>query len=675
MTEENAPAPAASDEGSAGDESLAEKIEREQKERQLRAEMIGVGQNWYGGSEYRAEDGGTVFGAGRDLYIQQPEEDVFTIPIPAKSVECIRACFVETASQRELVARLASGSVALLRGEPRSGRWTAASSALLELGLTCHTLGAKDLKKVRPSHLRAGHGYVVRADDATWHRHPETVLDQLRAVAVASDAVIVALVPADCVVTKSVVIHEPPAAMDVFHKRINYLAEGLVSELHAYLRHLQEHIVGCRPWEAVEIAQQFAEGYRQGRALSDMIDNLPYAALTQLEKNLEKEDAPSLARHFLISSSVLFGLPEAVVSEAALALADRIRQEEQKKEEDAEEERVLQVWERLSQWVDYSRLSETEGVRGGQGRRIDVRPGLATRLLPSLWAQLPAIRPALYDWLADLVEAEDWRVQVKAAYAIGRLATCDFEVTAGRFFTPWSKEPGKARVLTWALEAAALADRDVAALVGRTLNAWATGTYNQRLAAALAYGSAIGVGNLDDALGAFHTIAVATSYLETCDAVARSVAEVYTTSTAQKVLRELARWTRGEADSERVTAALAFVRLVSMPQEHEAYPALRDHQLISDLVLLWINALSWGLSRMYGKNRIPAFTPTSWELMADWAQQAATDATVDLIVENILARTTDRLRKPWMFHLHLWNKRGTITATHFARYLRLLKDN
>lgn len=674
MTNENDPAPAASDKGSADDESLAQKIEREQKERRLRAETIGIGQNWYGGSEYRAEDGGTVFGAGRDLYIQQPEEDVFTIPIPARDVEGVRACFVETVSQRELVARLASGSVALLRGEPRRGRRATALSALLELGLTCHTLGVKDLKKVRPSHLRAGHGYLVRADDASWHRHPETVLDQLRAVAVASDAMIVALVPPDCVVTKSVVKHEPPAAMNVFHKWITYLAEGLVGDLQTHLQHLQEHIAGCRPSEAVEIAQQLAEGHRQGRALSDMIDNLPYAALTELEKNLEKEDVPSLARPFLISSSVLFGLPEAVVCDAALALASRIREEDQK-DEDAEEERAIRVWERLIQWIDYSHLSEAEGVRGGQGRRIDVRPGLATRLLPSLWTQLPAIRPTLYDWLDDLIEAEDWRVRVKAADAIGRLATCDFEVIEKRFFTPWSKELGKARVLTWALEAAALADRDVAALVGQTLNAWASGTYNQRLAAALAYGSAIGVDNLDDALGAFHTIAVATSYLETCDAVARSVAEVYTTSTAQKVLHELALWTSGQADSEQVTAALAFVRLASTPQEHDGYPALRGHQSISDLVSLWTNALSWGLSRVYGKNRMPACTPTSWELMSDWAQQAAADATVDLIVEAILARTTDRLRKPWLFHLHLWNKRGTITATQFARYLRLLKDN
>jgi hypothetical protein len=363
-----------------------------------------------------------------------------------------------------------------------------------------------------------------------------------------------------------------------------------------------------------------------------------------------------------------------VVSEAALALADRIRQEEHK-EEDAEDERGLQVWERLRQWIDYSRLSEAEGGRGGEGRRIDVRPGLATRLLPSLWAQLPAIRPALYDWLADLADGDDWRAQVKAAYAIGRLATCDYEVIDRRFFTPWSKERGKASVLTWALEAAALADRDVAVLVGRTLNKWATGTYDQRIAAALAYGSAIGVGNLDDALGAFHTIAVSASYLETCDAVARSVAEVYTTSTAQKVLRELARWTSGEAPGERVTAALAFVRLASMPQEHDAYPALRDHQPIADLGLLWTNALNLGLSRKYGRARVPAYTPTSWELMGDWVQQAAGDADVNLIVEDVLARATGRLSKPWMFHLYLWHKRGTIPSGHFARYLHLLKDH
>ncbi|MEW9553176.1 hypothetical protein [Nonomuraea sp. NPDC050783] len=673
MTEESGSAPSDDAASPATEQSLAEKIEREQKERRLRAEIIDVGRNWYGGSEYRAEDGGTVFGAGRDLYIQHPEEDVFTIPIPAGSVDRARGCIVETASQRELLARLAAGSVALLRGEPRSGRWTTALSALLELGRTCHTLGAKDLKKVRPAHLRGGHGYLLRADDATWLRHPETVLDQLRAVAVKSNAVIVALVPVDCVITKSVVTHEPPAAMDVLRRHVTYLAEELQEELQSHLHRLHDHVIGCRPAEAVEVAQQFAEGFRQGRALSDMISNLPYAALTELERNLEKDDAPSLARHFLISSSVLFGLPEAVVSEAALALANRIRQEEQR-EEDAEEERGLQVWERLSQWIDYSRLSEAEGIRGGEGRRIDVRPGLATRLLPSLWTQLPAIRPALYDWLSDLAGGDDWRAQVKAAYAIGRLATCDYDIIDKKFFTPWSKEREKARALTWALEAAALADRDVAVLVGRTLNAWATGTYNQRMAAALAYGSAIGVGNPGDALSAFRTIAVAASYLETCDAVARSVAEVYTPSTAGRVLGELARWADGDKLSEQVTAALAFVRLASLPQEHDTFPALRDHQPVTDLASLWINALHCGLSRTYGKNTYPAYTPGSWELMADWAQRATGDAIVDLIIEDVLARTTDRLRKPWLFYLHLWQKRSIITPEQFTRYIRLVKD-
>ncbi|GAA4942270.1 hypothetical protein HD597_001117 [Nonomuraea thailandensis] len=673
MTEENTPAPAAGDAGPAGEESLGEKIEREQQERRLRAEMIGVGQNWFGGSEYRAEDGGTVYGAGRDLCIQQPEEDVFTIPPHPESVACIGTCFVETPSQRELVTRLTNRSVALLRGEPHSGRSTTALSALLEMGLTCRTLGAKDLKKVRPAHLLARHGYLLRADDATWHRHPETVVDQLRAVAGASGAVIVALVPAGCAVTKSVVLHEPPSALDVFRRWIASLAPELVDELQQHLGHLHEHIAGCRPAEAVEMAHQFAEGYRQGRAPAEMIDNLPYAALTELEKNLGLEDAPSLARHFLISGSVLFGLPEAVVSEAALALAARIRQEEQK-EDDPDEERPLQVWERLSQWIGYSRLSEAEGGRGGQGRRIDVRPGLDRRLLPALWAQLPAIRPVLYDWLAELVVRDDWRVQVKAADAIGRLATCDYEVIDKRFFKPWSVERGKARVLTWALESAALADRDVAALVRRTLKGWATGTYNQRLAAALSYGSAIGVGNPDDALGAFRTIAVATNYLETCDAVARSVAEIYTASTAQRVLSELARWTAGEA-SEQVTAALAFVRLVSLPQEQDAYPALREHQPVSDLAALWTNALSWGLSRKAGKSRSPAFTPISWELMADWAQQAATDPTMDAILTTVLAQAPDRLRKSWTFHLHLWSSRATISAANLTRYLLLLKEH
>ncbi|WP_336217123.1 hypothetical protein [Nonomuraea sp. LPB2021202275-12-8] len=653
---------------------LTERIEQEQKERRLRSEIINVGQSWYGGSTYRLDRGGTLNGAGRDIiqYFGGEEPSVHTHPIPSDEFHRIRTCLIETASQRQLLERLANVPVVLLRGDPHSGRWTAALHALMQQGLICNHLVVKDPKKVRPNDLRPGNGYVLRVDDGTWPRRPQAVLDQLCAVARESGAVIVAVVPSDCAITKSVVTHEPPTAGDVIRRWLLHLSPGVEEELDAVRVSLDEHVAGCRPWEAVETARQLADGRRQGKTLAAMIADLPYVALAKLSESLEKT-VPVLSRHFLVSSAVLYGLPEAVVSDAALALAQRIRQDEQR-EAVEKEDQGFPIWEQLSQWISHPGLNAAEATLGGEGQRIEVRPGMADRLLTAVWEQLPVIRPALYDWLAELVRDDDWRVQLKAAYAVGKLATCDFQVIDKRFFTPWSQEDGHAKVLAWALEYATLADPNVAALVRGRLKDWTTGTSRQRLAAALGYGSAVGIRHIDEALSALHTLAAAAVYLETCDLVARSVAEVYTSETAPTVLRELTRWAARDHVGEQVTAALAFVRLATAEQEEESYPPLWRYEAVDDLALLWTNALSWGLSTRRRDTRSPAYTPSAWLLMAEWAKRAATEPAINAVIGEVLARTTKRLRPSWTFHLHLWHKQRSITAAEFTEYIRLVKE-
>jgi hypothetical protein len=656
---------------------LTERIEQERKERQLRSEIIEVGRNWYGGSTYRLDRGGTLNGAGRDIiqYFGGEEPSVYTHPISTDEFNEIRACLIETASQRELLTRLANVPVVLLRGDPHTGRWTAALHALVQQGLSCNHLVVKDPKRVRPDDLRAGNGYVLRVDDGTWPRRPGAVLDQLSAVARESGAMIVAVVPNDCAVTKSVVTHEPPTAEEVIRRWLVHLAPGIEEDLEAIGDSLSEHVAGCRPWEAVDTARQLADGLRRGRSLSSMIADLPYTALTNLSESLKRSDPadPALSRHFLISCAVLYGLPEATVSNAAVTLAQRIRQDEQREAAD-EEDQGFPVWERLSQWIAHPGLDATEAARGGEGQRIEVRPGMADRLLTTVWKQLPVIRPALYDWLAELVGDDDWRVRLKAAYAVGKLATCDFHVIDKRFLTPWSMAEGRAKVLAWALESAALADPDVAALVRGRLKDWTTGTYLQRLSAALAYGSAVGIRHIDEALDALHTVAAAAVHLQTCDGVAHSVAEVYTSDTASMVLREMARWAIGEHVGERLTAALAFIRLATAEQEEESHPPLCHHDRVCDLAQLWVNALNWGLSTVRGDTRFPAYTPSAWLLMATWAERAASEPAVDIVIGEALAKATKRLRPAWTFHLHLWHKRRSITTAQFAQYIRLLKE-
>ncbi|MGW4640632.1 hypothetical protein ACWEN6_19005 [Sphaerisporangium sp. NPDC004334] len=683
MTEEmpyRIPAAASGDDASGTDEApqpappLTERIEQERKERRLRSEIIDVGRNWYGGSTYQVDKGGTLNGAGRDIiqYFGGEEPPVHTLPVAIERIEEARLCLIETSSQRELVARLANAPVALLRGDPHTGRGTTALHALLQLGLTCNHLRLKDPRKLRSDDLRPGNGYVLRVEDEPWPRSPEAVLDQLCSVARDSGSMIVAVVPHDSATTKFVVTHQAPTASEIIRRWLVHLSPGVEQELDTAGESLDEHVVGCRPWEAVDAARQLAEGRRQGRSLASMINELPYTALSQLSMSPKKED-PALGRHFLVSSAVLYGLPEAVVSEAALSLAHRIRQDEQRDSVD-EEDQGLPVWERLSEWVNHPGLNATAAPRGGEGQRIEVRPGMADRLLTTIWEQLPAVRPALYDWLADLVRHDDWRVRLKAAYAVGRLATCDFRVIDKQFFTRWSREKGRAKVLGWALESAALADPDVGKLVRGRLKEWTTGTYLQRLSAAMGYGSALGVRHIDEALSTLHTVAAATVILDTCDGVARSVAEVYTPQTAPAVLRELARWATGEHAGEQVAAALAFVRLATAGQKDDSHPPLWRHGTVRDLSALWTNALSCGLSVARRDARVPAYTPSAWLLMAEWAERAATVPAAGAVLEQVLSGATKRLRPSWVFHLHLWRQRRSITAAQFTRYIRLVKE-
>lgn len=675
---------------------LSRRIKAEERQRRLRAESLETlygeetrsvaGRDWIGDSAYRVSGGGTVYRADT-IYVGAPgrRSGARLIRLQPDRASRLLGCLVVTSSQERLVKTLNDEPVVFLAGKVESGWKTTAIAALLawagasgkedqvpvaQLSLATGTTTPAE------TDLEAGLGYLVDASSSPWVRDPDQTIARLRELAMTRSCRMVVLVTGEHRVT-GIVEHLPPPAEEVFRRTLAYCLDDVdvwrTHDFHQHATTVAELVVDCRPAEAAQIAEQVAEGLRQGRSVSDVLQNQPRFTLERLRNRLD-DGTSMLSRCFLMSSAVLHGLPEVTVSRATLDLADLVRAKEDRKDEEG-----IPVWEQLKSWTDYGGLSARPSGQG-DGQRIELRRGLAPAVLRLVWEELPVIRSPLYTWLKALGESEDWEVPLKAAHAVGRLATCDFQEIDREFLDPWSRDRRllPKMLAAWAMEAA-IRDPHMADKVHGRLQSWATSELaGQRLTAALAYGSQIGVDNIEEALRAFQRITLTAVASRLCDAVARSVADVYTTETADRIVTELARWTGTDnSPGQQLTAALALVRLLSLREHNPQRPSPIDHPHGSELARLWLNALVWGLSSGPPAGSQRSFTPEAWDLLAGWAALSVDHPALRETTETIFAEAarSPRLRRACLLHLTLWKIRCRVSPEFCDHLTRLTKGN
>jgi hypothetical protein len=690
------------------DQATYERQERRQREENLKGYgadgNFRVGRDWIGQSSSRVYGGGNLNQAGGDININYAVGADAGIKIRymlRRDAERLEACLAPSDATNEVSTLLAREPVVFLRGAIGTGRRTTAIAALLAWARTSGKVTETEEKEggdkeervgviygpgsplqVSVSELRSGYGYVLDGTNRQWINDLDEHGGHLRDLADKSECRLVVLLPIGCSYPpRPTVVHRPPSANEVFRRWLEY--EGLAAGLEPSLPTEVAAAIDAdlqgedSPRKAVDLADHVIDLLRAETPPAHVLVALPARAREHIRVRLD-ESRPIVGRCFMVSAAVLDDLPEVVVSDAALTLAEHIDEAWPIKEE----ERPLPAWEQLRTWLDYADASTNPAGRPGGGRSVRLNRAAARRAtLQVLWEDHPTIREPLVIWLRGLAEQIDRNVQLKAAHAAGMLATFDFDSMMARVLTPWSKSRRRRdhQLAAMMLEAAAR-DRDLLPRVQERLRQLASGAREERLVATYAYGSNIGV---DDPIGALRVLRRITldRNQEVNKAVAGTVDYLYSFATSAMMLGELADWVTSGSPSGRYTAALAFVRLASIDNRDADRPPLcslpTDSNFFGRLVVLWRNALSLRLVT-HGTQSSQLLVPDSWSVLARWVSQYDEESVVRRVIYDVFGEDrleAGRLRKAFLLHLLHWRRRNVISADLYQRLVRLTKGN
>lgn len=655
-----------------------------------------VGRDSIGRDSNRVSGGGSVFNAGRDVWISPDiagHREPHVRYLPQSEAEQLKKCLVTPPSQAELKAALDRETLVFLRGAEGTGRRTSALEALLSW------VGTKGgvVKDGQPTHvgviltagslfphstpdLRTRHGYVLDATNTESSRDFGAIAENMKDLATKCGCRVVLLVPAHrSNLPARIVDHRPPAAPDVFRCWLKHEA-GAAGVDACLLDEMCQEIDDdlnreSSPRQAYELANRLVIGLKAGKEPAELRAELPRQLRDGIRRRLD-ESGPVLGRCFMTSAAVLNGLQETMVSDAALAFAEHI-----KKVSSIKAEERLPAWEQLHTWLDYASATTSPAQVAGGGRILHLKRRAEIATLRVLWEDQPTIREPLIAWLKALAEEADQQqeVQMKAAHAAGILATFDFDIVTAKFLSPWSRSRKLRdhRLAAMMLESAAR-DPDLVPRVHDLLRKFADGSRGERLVTAHAYGSPIGLNAPSIALRDLRKIALGRD-TEVGKAVAGSIGNLYSAETSEKILRALKVWVSSGSPGGLYTSALAFVRLAAIGSGNPARPPLialeSGHDLIEWLTVLWRNALSLRLIT-YRTQRSELVVPDSWIVLTRWVSRYDEEPVIRSVIDEIFGPAgigPGRLRKAFILHLWQWEHQKQISRDLRERLIKLMK--
>lgn len=292
-----------------------------------------------------------------------------------------------------------------------------------------------------------------------------------------------------------------------------------------------------------------------------------------------------------------------------------------------------------------------------------------------LWEEQPTIREPLMDWLDGLAHGPE--TEIRAAHAVGLLATFDFAAVDERFLGPWSRSQKflDQSLAAWVLEAAAR-EPALERRVREHLRGLARGRYGEIMVAVRAHGSHLGTVDLTDSLSVFETASRRQGGRGTVEAIARSVSFLFAEDTSLEIVGALADWTGSEHDRSRLTAAVVFLRLAALrprPGRPELTELAGRDGFAGHIVRLWRHALRLRFVEPSGRERPAA--PEAWRLFAHWMAACENAPALRPVIERVVAgggAEDDRLRAAFRLHARLLLHRGTITPPAYRNLLRLV---
>ncbi|MEU7900272.1 hypothetical protein AB0B45_46495 [Nonomuraea sp. NPDC049152] len=606
---------------------------------------------------------GNIWFAQGDIHVDQGRsQPAATIhELTVNEIEDLRRTLVSTQSQAEARRLLDSERLVLLGGAAETGKATTALAALLDWGGRASWIIPHGASTPNPRDwkLESGHGYLldlVDTPDAV-----DRVTTNLKRAGVNADCRMIVLVPEHIKSSVAPMVeHDPPPSSRIFAKHLSVQAPGvrLVSDDQQLLD--EELRALFAPWQVVELARQVAATVESGTSIEVMLNRRFNRMRAKVGEDLEKR-RPILGRCFMTSIAVLHGLPEAEISAAALALAERL-DEKWRRERSP---KPVQLWEKLPLWLSYVDAEATPAGPGG-GRSIRLRrPSLAAVMLRVIWEDQPTIRDSLVDWLLWLGGEGSSHTRIKVGHAVGKLATFDFALVSERFLEVWSRSRRSRdhQLAALALEAAA-EDPSMTGRVHLHLRSMMQGNDAKKAIAIRAYASSVGLSAPDQALAAFRTL-VLTRGVKFHHDVAQSIAYLYRVDTAHTIVNDLADWVGEGGQAGHRSAALAFGRLAALPVSSAERPHLSRLDPHPSLVTLWRNALSY-------EEGGRLVVPESWDLLlSEWLSHYDERPTVREITDQIFSLTDRRNAKRALLYLRLWRHQGEIAADlyHHLRQL------
>ncbi|MEV4838634.1 hypothetical protein AB0K05_29315 [Nonomuraea sp. NPDC049486] len=606
---------------------------------------------------------GNIWFAQGDIHVGQgrPQPTATIHELTENEIEDLRRTLVPTQSQAETLRLLDSQRLVLLSGAAETGKATTALAALLDWGGRASWIIPHGASTPNPRDwkLESGHGYLLDLIDTP--DDVDRVATSLKRAGVNANCRVIVLVPEHVRSSIAPVVdHDPPPNRRVFAKHLSAQASiaGLARDDQQILD--EEIRALSAPWQVVELVRQVVGAVESGSSIETMLNRRFHRMRAKVGEDLEKR-RPTLGRCFMTSIAVLHGLPEAEISGAALALAERLDEKWRRDHSP----KPVQLWEKLPAWLSYVDAEATPAGPGG-GRSIRLRrPELAAVMLRVIWEDQPTIRDSLVDWLIWLGNEGSSHTRIKVGHAVGKLATFDFALVNERFLEVWSQSRRSRdhQLAALALEATA-EDPSMTRRVHLHLDLMIRGNDAKKAIAIRAYASSVGLSAPDQALAAFRTLVLSRGVKFHHD-VAQSIAYLYRRDTAPIIMNHLADWVREGGSAGRRGAALAFGRLAALPVSGPERQHLSELDPHPSLATLWRNALSYE-----EKGRLAV--PESWDLLLnEWLRHYDKRPTVREITDQIFSLTDGRNAERALLYLRFWRHHGEISAElhHHLRQL------
>jgi len=564
----------------------------------------------------------TVFGGGsfRDITIggttvyTRDRRDQAPGPVRRAVLDELIDRYVPVAGYQEILDRLRSARLIVLRGAPGTGRTTTGLRLLAEAaGLRVSRFDPEaKLSALEPGDLEEGSGYLLEVAAGRGSVPTDVHMDRLGQLLFDRQCYLVLIAPhdlrhraafdgytVDCPLpdTRELFSHaidyetalRPDADGDVGTLAFEAIPDGpgavrLPSEVWLLSQLLLSYASGEIAFE--EVARRNAESL--SRYVSEWFD--PLAAV---EPGADADERTRLAA-FRIALAVLNGSPYDLVAEAGERLATEFGGGSARRPRGR-----VAFADRRHDYIANSRARLTPGsVVFGKSSVPSVLAAyeddrLPTAVLRHIW-DIHGLRAPLISWLQVLSQDKRPFVWMPAALTIGLLSSWDFAYAFHELIDPWATSPDPAPeqlrrrlVAAVALDAAALND-EIRPVISEILDGWRNqGTAEQRLTGAIALGYDLG---LLDPAKSLRELRVVGCWQDGSLALTASwaVARIFARGGMEPVLATLLGWLYDHRIATRNLGQLAMLRIADLkvadveytdsgtrPAAGSAYPASR----------------------------------------------------------------------------------------------------